>query len=72
MTHLLIDCVTKLVREAQAAVDAAKDTLTLQAQGLKKVRVAAAPKLCDAVNKQLSHLQMGSAQIELNFEDLPF
>ena len=62
----------KLVREAQAAVDAAKDTLTLKAQALKKVRVAAAPKLCDAVNKQMSHLQMGSAQIELNFEDLPF
>ena len=62
----------KLVREAQAAVDAAKDALTLKAQALKKVRVAAAPKLCDAVNKQMSHLQMGSAQIELNFEDLPF
>ena len=62
----------KLVREAQAAVEAAKDTLTLKAQALKKVRVAAAPKLCDAVNKQMSHLQMGSAQIELNFEDLPF
>ena len=62
----------KLVREAQAAVDAAKDALTLKSQALKKVRVAAAPKLCDAVNKQMSHLQMGSAQIELNFEDLPF
>lgn len=62
----------KLVREAKAVVDAAKDTLTLKAHALKKIRVAAAPKLCDAVNKQMSHLQMGSAQIELNFEDLPF
>ena len=62
----------KLVREAQAEVDKAKETLTVKAQALKKVRVAAAPKLCDAVTKQMSHLQMGSAQIELNFEDLPF
>ena len=62
----------KLVREAQAEVDKAKDTLSVKANALKKVRVAAAPKLCDAVNKQMSHLQMGSAQIELNFEDLPF
>ena len=62
----------KLVREAQAAVDAAQDILTLKAQELKKVRVAAAPKLCEAVNRQMSHLQMGSAQIELSFEDLPF
>ena len=62
----------KLVREAQAEVDRAKETLTVKAQALKKVRVAAAPKLCDAVTKQMSHLQMGSAQIELNFEDLPF
>lgn len=62
----------KLIREAQAAVDAAQDILTLKAQELKKVRVAAAPKLCEAVNRQMSHLQMGSAQIELSFEDLPF
>ena len=62
----------KLVREAQAAVDAAQDILILKAQELKKVRVAAAPKLCEAVNRQMSHLQMGSAQIELSFEDLPF
>ena len=62
----------KLVREAQAEVDKAKDILSVKANALKKVRVAAAPKLCDAVNKQMSHLQMGSAQIELNFEDLPF
>ncbi|WP_455039173.1 DNA repair protein RecN [Lancefieldella parvula] len=62
----------KLVREAQAEVDKAKDTLSVKANALKKVRVAAAPKLCDVVNKQMSHLQMGSAQIELNFEDLPF
>ena len=62
----------KLVREAQAAVDAAKDVLTLKAQRLKKVRITAAPKLCEAVNKQMSHLQMGSAQIELSFEDMPF
>ena len=62
----------KLVREAQAAVDAAQDILTLKAQELKKVRVVAAPKLCEAVNRQMSHLQMGSAQIELSFEDLPF
>ena len=62
----------KLVREAQAEVDKAKDILSVKANALKKVRVAAAPKLCDAVIKQMSHLQMGSAQIELNFEDLPF
>ena len=53
----------KLVREAQAEVDRAKETLTVKAQALKKVRVAAAPKLCDAVTKQMSHLQMGSAQM---------
>ena len=62
----------KLVREAQAAVDAAKDVLSLKAQRLKELRLTAAPKLCEAVNNQMSHLQMGSAQIELSFEDLPF
>lgn len=62
----------KLLHDAQLVVNEAKEKLISKAQILQAMRHEAAPKLCKAVNAQMSRLQMGSAQIELLFDDLPF
>ncbi len=59
------------LRAAQAAVDAAERVLADAAASLMRVRRDAAPKLCAAITEQMKRLEMGSAEVEIAFEDLP-
>ena len=59
------------LRDAEKAVEAAERALADAAGALDDVRRAAAPKLCAAITEQMARLEMGSAEVELSFEDLP-
>lgn len=58
-------------RAAQARVDAAEDALASAAAELVRVRTEAAPGLCAAISAQMARLEMGTAEVELAFDDLP-
>ena len=58
-------------RAALAAVDAAETSLAEAAAHLDAVRRAAAPDLCAAITAQMARLEMGGAEVEVAFEELP-
>ncbi len=58
-------------RAAQARVDAAEAELAAAADALVRVRKEAAPELCAAISAQMARLEMGTAEVELAFDDLP-
>ncbi len=58
-------------RKARKAVEQAEARLARAADALDAVRKEAAPRLAQAVSEQMTHLQMGSAELSVQFERLP-
>jgi len=59
------------IRAAETAANAAEQALAAAAAELERVRRDAAEPLCAAISAQMARLEMGDAQVELTFEDLP-
>ncbi len=61
----------ELLEKAQAALDAAEADLARCARKLAEARAAALPRFASLVGEQMARLQMGSAYIAGEFENLP-
>ncbi len=61
----------ELLEKAQAALDAAEAELAQSARKLAEARAAALPRFASLVGEQMARLQMGSAYIAGEFENLP-
>lgn len=61
----------QLLKKAQKKVDAAEEALLQAASALNKARKKAAPRFAKLVSEQMAFLEMGSAELDVAFEDLP-
>ena len=61
----------ELLEKARAALDAAEVELSRRAGALAQARAQALPRFASLVGEQMARLQMGSAYIAGEFEDLP-
>ncbi len=61
----------QLLKRAQKNLDAAEAALLRAAFALNKARKKAAPRFAKLVSEQMAFLEMGSAELDVSFEDLP-
>lgn len=61
----------ELIAQAQAVCDEAEAHLEQAAHALRQAREAVIPQFVEAVTHQMARLEMGTARLEGNLEDLP-
>lgn len=66
----VVDNSTERIARAQASLDDAEKTLSAKARLLARAREIAGPRFCRAVNKQLTNLEMGQAELSWQVREL--